>query len=375
MPPFNVARLFIAMSGMGALSVQSQIEIPDPFVLPDHSRKIYHLYSAAPHLYLPQNDGIEDSVTVIFAPVFDGISGVHPGIQAIGKYQSSDLAAWDTPTWVSNHNGAPAHEISAPEIHFFQGRYYLIVTEMFLGGRPSSIRILSSATPEGPFQSFGNRQTILPGTKTRDATLWVENDVPHLVYAHAVTRGEGRIERVQLSDDLNETIGEPKLLFPASAGPWVQEIRADDFPDLSNYTMKTDEAAYRSAGEPTAESSWSIWDASGPWLYRTKTDELVILWSNKHARGRAVGIARSESGSIEGPWIHNTKPVWTDEDDLPGMMLTTAGLPTSPQPMLFKSFDERLIMLIGDARHQPHFFEMEDFGDSLRIKQELPFPK
>ena len=38
-----------------------------------------------------------------------------------------------------------------------------------------------------------------------------------------------------------------------------------------------------------------------------------MLWSSFGSGGYAMGIARSTSGHIQGPWVHDAKPIWRDD--------------------------------------------------------------
>ena len=84
-----------------------------------------------------------------------------------------------------------------------------------------------------------------------------------------------------------------------------------------------------------------------------------MLWSSYGPQKYATGLAVSESGKLSGPWIQKAEPLYTGDGG---------------HPMLFETFDGRLVMVI----HQPNrrverarFFEMEDTGDALRIKREI----
>lgn len=87
-----------------------------------------------------------------------------------------------------------------------------------------------------------------------------------------------------------------------------------------------------------------------------------MLWSSYGPTRYATGIARSTNGKLAGPWEQQPEPIWIDDGG---------------HPMMFSTFDGRLVMVI----HQPNreverarFFEMEDLGSTLRIKEEInPF--
>ncbi len=51
----------------------------------------------------------------------------------------------------------------------------------------------------------------------------------------------------------------------------------------------------------------------GPFLHRTASGALLMLWSSFSTKGYAMGIARSESGTVVGPWIQEKKPIWKED--------------------------------------------------------------
>ena len=84
-----------------------------------------------------------------------------------------------------------------------------------------------------------------------------------------------------------------------------------------------------------------------------------MLWSSYGPTKYATGIAVSTSGKLAGPWEQQPETLWLDDGG---------------HPMLFTTFDGRLVMTI----HQPNrrverarFFEMEDTGDTIRIQREI----
>ena len=84
-----------------------------------------------------------------------------------------------------------------------------------------------------------------------------------------------------------------------------------------------------------------------------------MLWSSYGPNKYAVGIARSKSGRLAGPWEQEPEPLWSDDGG---------------HPMLFRTFDDRLVMAI----HQPNrkverarFFELDEVGSTLRLRGEI----
>ncbi|MBK6589161.1 MAG: family 43 glycosylhydrolase [Acidobacteria bacterium] len=264
---------------------------------------------------------------------------------SVQAYTSKDLITWKGPTTIFQ---APADlwgdtnilSVWAPEMHLYKGKYYLFLTfdtdeklgEQWRDWLPRVKRgsqILVADSPLGPFKPFENRSTLPPDMMTLDATLWVEDGVPYTVFAHEwVQIKDGTIEYVRLKDDLSGIVGEPKRLFNASDAVWSVKN-----PDYGCHVT------------------------DGPWLYRSKTGKLLMVWSSFSTTGYTVGIARSESGKLAGPWIQQAEPIYSKDGG---------------HPMLFKRLDGQLMM----SFHSPNkgglertkLFEMDDLGDTLRIK-------
>ena len=261
---------------------------------------------------------------------------------AVVAYTSQDLEHWTGPTVVFE---TPAdwwadRGIWAPEMHAYRGKYYLFLTfdsshkfpEQWRDWLPRVKRasqVLVADSPLGPFQPFANKPTLPEDMMTLDGTLWEEDGVPYMVFCHEwVQIKDGTVEMVRLTDDLSATVGEPKRLFDASDAPW---------------------------GEKNPDHGGRVTD--GPWLHRTKSGKLLMLWSTFTANGYAVGIATSTSGKLAGPWTQSPTP----------LVDTNGG-----HPMLFRRFDGQLMLALHQPNRPPfereHFLELEEVDDTLVLK-------
>jgi hypothetical protein len=308
---------------------RSQIRIRDPFVLPDPPSRTYLIYSTT-----------------------DWGSEVDQKRKAVIVYRSKDLEHWETPTPVfeapEGHWGRET--VWAPEVHHFNGRYYLFVTltsdeslptpEGRPRNRKRGTEILVADRPEGPFRSLANRPQTPEDWMALDGTLWVEDGAPYMIFCHEwIQITDGSIDLVQLTDDLSAAAGPPTTLFPASAAPWTR-CRAD-------------------LGELFEGKRHHAFVTDAPWLHRTRTGKLVMLWSSYGPAKYATGIAISASGKVAGPWQHQHEPLWLDDGG---------------HPMLFNTFDGRLVMVIHHPNRRverARFFEIDDTGDRLTIKREI----
>ncbi len=281
----------------------------------------------------------------------DSTSGYYymigPGGRAVLSYRSKDLIHWEDPRTIfeipDNFWGEiDIVNIWAPELHFYKGKYYLFLTfntnnkfdEQWPNWRPRVTRgsqILVSDSLTGPFKPFQNHSTLPMDMMTLDATLWVEDGKPYIVYAHEwVQISNGTMEYMQLKDDLSETIGEPVLMFRGNAGPWVLASRTE-----------------------------GCFVTDGPYLWKNKYGKLMMIWASYGEGGYTEGVAFSESGRLAGLWIQQSDPLYSDDGG---------------HGMLFETFDGKLMMVLhapNNRNSRPHIFEMEDTGDALKIKREL----
>jgi arabinan endo-1,5-alpha-L-arabinosidase len=272
---------------------------------------------------------------------------IGPGRRSVRAYTSTDLANWQGPQTIFRPpediwGDIPVISIWAPEMHAYKGKYYLFLTfdtrnkfpEQWPNWRPRVTRgsqILVSDSPTGPFKPFQNHSTLPTDMMTLDATLWVEDGKPYIVYCHEwVQICNGTIEYMGLKEDLSETIGEPKLLFRGSDGSW----------------------AIISATE-------GCFVTDGPYLYTGKSGKLMMIWSGFGAGGYTVGLAVSDSGKLAGPWRQQDEPVYKDGGG---------------HGMLFTTFDGKLMMVLHAPNNrdaQPRIFELEDTGETLKIVREF----
>ena len=312
---------------------RSQIRIRDPFVLPDPDAKVYYIYGST-------NRGLSPT----------------DARKEVVVYKTRDLEDWGEPitAWAVPEGHWARETVWAPEVHRYKGRYYLFVTLTSTDplpapeGRPPNRKrgteILVADRPDGPFTPFGKGPQTPPDWMALDGTLYVENDVPYMVFCHEwIQITDGSMDVVRLSPDLTAAVGAPVKMFHASDAPWVR-CRGD-------------------LGELFQGKRYHAYITDGPWFHRTKTGKLLMLWSSYGPAKYATGQATSQSGTLAGPWVQEAEPLWLDDGG---------------HPMLFRTFDGRLVM----ALHQPNrrverarFFEMDDSGDLLKIVREIGGPK
>jgi GH43 family beta-xylosidase len=263
-------------------------------------------------------------------------------------YTSKDLILWEEPEPVlvlPKEAGIKA--VWAPEMHKYNEKYYLFVTLTYHQTLPQKIPVEKKEWPEmhirgthifyannpyGPFKSLKSDSFTPKDWMALDGTLWIEDRTPYMVFCHEwIQLIDGTMNYVQLKNDLSDIVGKPHLLFKASDAP----------------------------GAISSPEKGKVTD--GCFLYRSlKTKRLFMIWSTFiPGDGYCVMATSSESGKISGPWQNHT-PIYTKNGG---------------HGMIFKSFDEKLLM----ALHQPnshnlerlHLFEIIDMGEILKVGEEI----
>ncbi len=298
------------------------IQIRDPFVLPVASLGEYFLFGTT-----DQNPW----------------SGPGVGFDA---YRSRDLIEWEGPiaAFRPSEYFWGRTQFWAPEVHAWRDRYYMLAT-FKADGLSRGTAILSSHRPQGPFEPWSDGPITPRGAMALDGTLHVDPcGVPWMIYCHEwVQLHDGTICAIQLSEDLRQTVGEPVLLFHGSDGAWVRAL----------------EPAYlrETVGVETNFGGPKRYVTDGPFLHRTRSGVLLMLWSSFGEQGYAMGLARSISGSVLGPWTLDPEPLWP----------TDGG-----HGMLFRDFSGRLFVTLHQPNNTPFeravFFPVDESDDSLRLK-------
>lgn len=293
------------------------LSMSDPFIMADESTHMYYLTSSG------------------------------------GKiYKSNDLKMWTGPFDAYDVSGTWMEGISrvaAAELHHINGKYYYVATfrdrKELVDVVPrryniyrSQSMVLASDKPDGPYKLINPDKDYdyLPRDwDILDGTLWYENGIPYLVFVHEWLQTiDGTIEYVKLSPDLSATISKPKCLFRASEAKWVFEMNGNH--------------------EATYGLKLPGWVTDAPELFRTKTGKLGMLWASWGEHRYCEGVAYSESGTIDGPWIQ-------EENSLKG--------DNSGHAMMFTTFEGKRLLVIhhveGDGPRKPQLYEIDDSGNKL----------
>jgi GH43 family beta-xylosidase len=308
------------LHGQSRRQAIGDLYIRDPFIVADARKGVYYMYGSS------SQKGREGQT-----------------LGGVAVYQSRDLKTWEGPQQVFTvpEDNWITGTVWAPEVHVYNGRYYLFATlnsdiewKKPREGWPAytfrGTQIFHADTPEGPFLPFGRTPHTPMDCMALDGTLWVEDGTPCMVFCHEwVQLTDGTMEVVELKPDLSAPAGQPTRLFCASSAPWTPE-----------------------------ESKSYVTD--GCFVYRTKADKLLMIWSSFSREGYAIGVAESTTGKITGPWKQHPEPLLNRDGG---------------HGMIFRTFDGKLYLVFhqpnGGGAERAHICELEDTGHALLVKQEL----
>lgn len=189
-------------------------------------------------------------------------------------YKSSDLVEWSEPkTIFEKYDGFwGTVDFWAPEVHFYNGKFYMLATFRAEGKRRGT-QILVSDTPDGKFVPHSDGAVTPEDWDCLDGTLYIEDGKPYMVFCHEwIQIKDGEVCAVLLSEDLKKAVGKPFKLWKATDAPWIKSM-------TENNDFITD----------------------GPYLYK-KGEELYCIWSSFSNKGYSEGLAKSDNGKIQGNW-------------------------------------------------------------------------
>lgn len=223
-----------------------------------------------------------------------------PGV-GFDRYESDDLERWrgPFPAFRPGPGFWGETQFWAPEVHQHNGGWWMFATFADRAGRRGT-QVLTGTDPDGLFQPWSDGPVTPREWMCLDGTFFKDQaGAPWLIFCHEwLQAGEGAIYAQRLSDDLRTSTGAPILLFTASQAPWTRPFRNEE----TGY----DDVAF-------------ITD--GPFVVRDDAG-LALLWSSGGEGGYSVGVARSSTGLITGPWVHHPQPL-VGSDGGHAMLLTT----------------------------------------------------
>jgi hypothetical protein len=292
------------------------IRLSDPFILADTNTKMYYM---------------------------TGTGGL--------LWKSPDLRLWegtyrvvqtDPQSWMGERP-----MIWAAELHKYKDKYYYFGTFTNRAVKIDTVKgnvidrrachILVSDKPDGIYAPISGENYCPEDQPTLDATLWVEDGKPYLLYCHEwLQNWNGTVEIISLKPDLSGVEGRRKILFFASESPWSKERSGENI--IPNKVT------------------------DGPYVFRTQTGRLGMIWTSWVYDVYTQGVAYSDNDRPDGRWIHEHEPVTP---------------PNYGHGMLFRTFEGKLLMSVhshqvSDGRYirVPHLFEVDDSGDKIVVTKE-----
>lgn len=188
-------------------------------------------------------------------------------------YATQDFENFEFVSTAFDKSNMPYHtQFWAPEIHKYKGKYYMLVSAK---RQERGTYILVSDKINKGYKLLMDRPITPPEWTCLDATLYVENGEPYLVFSNEWVNtvnkdGDGSLFVAKLSDDLTEIISPCKKIISG---------KDSGFAKLVKYTDE-------------------IWGyiAEGPYLDKDDNGDLLLYWSTITDSGYCVAVSRSKNG-------------------------------------------------------------------------------
>ena len=242
--------------------------------------------------------------------------------------------------------------IWAAELHAYKEKYYYFATFTNRNVKIDTVgnnvierrasHVLVSDKPDGPYVPMSDPLYLPANMPTLDGTFWIDTDgKPYMIYCHEWLQNlNGTMEKLPLKEDLSGPAGPGKILFRASDSPWSRE---KDSQGNDTFNKVTD----------------------GPYLFRTGTGRLGMIWTSWIYDVYSQGVVYSESGTLDGPWVQQKEPITP---------------PNFGHGMLFQTLEGKWLMSVHSHRSVngvyiriPHLFEIDLSGDKLVVgKRYIP---
>jgi len=268
-------------------------------------------------------------------------------------WKSKDLAKWTGPFVVTKTNPdswmGPRPMIWAAELHQYNGKYYYfatftnrdVVIHTVKGNEINrrASHVLVSEKPDGPYIPMEDKTYLPANIPTLDGTFWADDDgKPYMIYCEEwLINWNGTMEKIELKPDLSGTTGKREILFFAHDSPWSKD--EDQYGRIVPNKV-----------------------TDGPYLFKTQTGKLGMIWTSWVMSDYVQGVAYSESGTLDGPWIQERDPITP---------------PNFGHGMLFHTLEGKLLMSVhshkavnGRYVRIPHLFEVDDSGDKIVVKDQ-----
>ena len=139
----------------------------------------------------------------------------------------------------------------------------------------------------------------------------------------------------------------------------IEEIRIRD-PFILTDTDAAKYYMYANKGNRRDVRGWECYVTDGPWLHRLPSGRLIMLWSSFGEGDYTLGIARSESDTLRGPWRHDPQPLADDGGHC----------------MMFRTLEGRLLLVLHSPNHGPRerarFFDVRETESTIELTPLAP---
>ncbi|WP_426452662.1 glycoside hydrolase family 43 protein [Paenibacillus sp. S-38] len=251
-------------------------------------------------------------------------------------YFGTDLARWEGPYPVFRPEADfyAENNFWAPEVYAYRDRYYMFATFRRSDNGVLGTAVLVSEALTGPFRPHSKRPVTPEAWSSLDGTLFIDSDgAPWMVFCREWQQvSDAQVCAVRLSPDLKQAEGEPVVLFRASEAPWPTPFVHERFKDAVNYVT------------------------DGPYLWKAGGGQLLMLWASFIEGRYALGAARSDSGSVLGPWLHEAEPLYRSDGG---------------HGMIFRSLEGELVLTVHTPNRTPDerpvFLRVEEKAGRLTV--------
>lgn len=188
-------------------------------------------------------------------------------------FASSDLESFERKcVMVSDGSLSSYTNIWAPELHKYNGSYYLILSA-FRQDKGRGCFVYRSNTLEKEFTALTGEYVTPRGWECLDATMFVYENKPYLCFSNewvapVTNDGDGSLYMCELKNDLTALAGEPKKIVSGKHCGFSVEVH---------------------------HGGKSGYVAEGPFLY-DEDGKIVLLWSTFTQHGYAVVKSVSNNG-------------------------------------------------------------------------------
>lgn len=237
-------------------------------------------------------------------------------------------------------------DVWASEVHKYNGKFYLFVS---LKGKNElrGTQVAVSDTPRGPFVPVVNGPITPKEQSCIDATLYVENDIPYVVYSHdwpdnyVEEKGGyvGELWAAPVDTQLKGITGEPFRLFASDESPISAKT--------PHHILYNDKETIR-------------YGSDAPFLQKLSDGRLLLTWSPYLDGNYVVLSVVSASGSIRGTWEHLEKPLFDNNGG---------------HAMFFEDFEGNNVMCIHQPESPPmervHLYRVKEINGELTVIDEI----